>query len=214
MSRTGQPLIVFLFTNDYEDITLDPSLTHKLVDNEKIHDYVAKKKGVVQVKLSSAYKRSTLNDVAIRINAAMKLIKAEITTGDSEIDNLDLDTYFWDFYRLKDSVEAIISHDLALEDITYNLGYDIVYQPIQLKSSIHRNPHPVKTLHDHQYDSYCLLEEIGATKQWAPCKIIAKKGKDYVVELKNRVGFHIRKTRDYILLSKAKMHEHEPELFK
>jgi hypothetical protein len=214
MSKTGKPMIVVIFTNGYHDITLDPSYTNKLIKNKDIGKYVSSNKGVVQIKLSSAYKTSSLNDIAIRINAAIKLVQVEMDTEIPDFESLDLDTFYWDFCRLNDSTEAIISHDLALEDITHNLGYNILYHPIQLKTSIHRNPHPVKTLNDHEYDSYCLLEEIGVTKQWAPCKIVAKKGDDYIVELKNRVGFHIRKKRNYILLSKSKMHEHQPELFR
>ena len=81
------------------------------------------------------------------------------------------------------------------------------------KIVIERNPEPCKTIFTDEYDSYCLLEEIGSTNQWVPCKIHGKQREQYIVELKNRTGYKILKNREDLLLSKIQMQIYEKNFF-
>lgn len=81
------------------------------------------------------------------------------------------------------------------------------------REALERNPQPMKSIKDTEFDSYCLLEEIGSTNQWVQCKVHAKKGDVYAVELQTKLGYQILKGREDLLLSKVQMQKYEPELF-
>lgn len=191
----------------------DPGLTHKLIDNPKIRDFVFQNKGVLELKMSAAYKTSSLNDIAERVKMGIKIIQAEIRTENPEIENLELDLFAWEFKRHNSNDESVLSHDLDLDEITYKDGYEFVFFPVKTRVAMERNPNPVKSITDTPFDCYCLLEEIGSTIQWVPCRILSKRRDFYIVELKTRIGFQIEQPREALLLSKAQMQHYEKDIF-
>ena len=213
LNKKGNPMITCRFNKNSEEIDVDPGLTSKLIDNPDVNNYIGVKKGVVFIKMTGAYKKNSLVDIACRINMAVQMVIAEMAINNPEIETLNFKTHLWGFKKAGDDSNTAISNDIDLDDITYKEGYDIVYFPIQANSVIERNPKPVTTIFDNKYDCFCLLEEIDQTKQWVPCWIKGKIGGKYVVELRNKEGYEIQKSRDYLLFSKNKMHQFEPELF-
>jgi hypothetical protein len=78
----------------------DPSLTHKLVDNERIRNFVTEKRGVITIKMSAAYKRNSLSDIADRVRMGIKTIQAELKLSNKEAEDLEFDHHKWQFNKL------------------------------------------------------------------------------------------------------------------
>ena len=211
IDRNKKIMLTWEMTNatDHES---DIGLTQKLKESEEISQFVGMRKGILIIRMSQAYKNSTLNDIEERIRSGIKIVLESIRTENQEIDELDFDEFAWGFFK-SGSLELQLSKTAFLEDIIKNEGNELVYYSIVKRATIERNPENFIESMLEQFDSYCLLEEIGATNQWVPWKIHGKNKDMYIVELKNRIGYKILKQRKDLLLSKIQMHIYEMKLF-
>ena len=194
------------------DPKIDPGLTHKLVDNSQIGNYIGLNKGVVVIRMSSAFKGSTLNDIEERLRMGIKLIKAEYKLNHKEIESLEFDLFAWDF-KSKGGNDVPLKRNIELEDVINKNGYEFVYFTVNRISVLERNPDLKKSGVTNDYDCYCLLEEIGSTNQWVQWKIHGRNKDKFIVELKTRIGFKILKNREDLLLSKIEMQKYEEKYF-
>lgn len=191
---------------------MDPGLTQMLIDNNQIGNYIGLNKGVVIIRMSAAYKNLTLNDIEERVRMGVRLIKAEYSVNNKEMESLEFDLFAWDFKR-KGADDVPLRRSIQLEDVMTKYGNELVYFAVNKVSVINRSPDPIKAGVVDEFDCYCLLEEIGSTNQWVPCKIHSKKKDQFVVELKIRTGFTMRKDRKDLLLSKIEMQKYEEKYF-
>lgn len=152
LDKAGNPMLTCEFDDKF-DVAFDPGVTEKLIDNPVIKDYVGIRKGVTVIRMSAAFKNSTLNDIAERVKKGTKLIQAEMNIENKELEKLDLDEYVWEF-RKNGGPEEPISHTIDLEDITYKEGYDLVFYPDRKKTIAERNPPPIMTRTSDQFDSF------------------------------------------------------------
>jgi hypothetical protein len=165
------------------------------------------------VTLPPAYKPSTLLDVEERVKEAVNEGRGIINTANREIDRLEFSIYLWGFKKYGSVGDEQLSSSFELSEIVEKNGYELVFFPIKKCEEINRNPPPIAPIEDAKYDCYCLIDEIGSTKQWVPCYIIDKKNNQYIVEIKTKSGYEAVKSRQEVLLSKAQMNRFERELF-
>ena len=192
----------------------DLGLTQMLKDSEEIGNFVGMRKGILVIRMSQVFKHSTLCDVEERVRSAIKLINESIKTDNDEIDDLDMDLFSWEFFKDSKFV-ASLPRDVTLEEIVKIQGNEFIYYPITKKGEKERTPEVYDKSLINKFDSYWLLEEIGSTNQWVPCKIHGKSTKElFIVELKgNKEGYKIFKQRKDLLFSKLQMQKYDEKLF-
>lgn len=144
-----------------------PIVTVEFIKNNKNISYDTKK-GTLRISLPPAYKLSSLFDIGERVKEGINIVRAEYNTGDPQIDQLDFNKHFWDFKKNGAMENTTLSHNLELDDITYSEGYELVYFPVKSCSELNRNPPASRVGELSKYDCYCIISEIGATKQWVP----------------------------------------------
>lgn len=77
LDKSGIPMITCEFSKD-TDMNYDPGLTHKLIDNDRIRDYVVQGRHTLTIKMSATYKSSTFNDIIERVRMGVKTVQAEV----------------------------------------------------------------------------------------------------------------------------------------
>ena len=211
LGKKNKPLFECKFDKNVP-LDCDPSLTDKLVDDDSFKQFVRDGNNFVTISFSPAYETNSLSDLATRVKVGVKLAQAEFKLKSQEAEDLNFEFFKWEFVKSGD-IGRILSSEVELEDIVSSEGYNLTYRPIIEKEACEREAMPLKTVNDADFDSYCLLQEIGVTNQWVSCKIHDKKGEVYTVELKTRKGYMLQKNREDLLLSKVEMQKYEQDMF-
>jgi hypothetical protein len=148
--------------------------------------------------MSAAYKNSTLAEIADRVISGIRVVNSFRQFHLQKVDELNFEEYKWEF---KNQRKQNMKMDDDLEKLTYDEGFDFTFIADRKREEINRDVIPSKVLNQGTYNCFCLLEEIGITQQWVPCKVVKRKKDMYTVELKSKPGFELKFPREKMLLN-------------